>query len=98
MPTPPAGTLNQARVSGAIPAAIAAPTHAPAAVNTTGERRRAESKRLNYRAVPKKSRRQRESFWDQRDTTVVALLAAITLAVFAQVVTHEFLHYDDGLL
>jgi tetratricopeptide (TPR) repeat protein len=97
MPTPPAGTLNQARVSGAIPAAIAAPTHAPTPVNASGERRRAESKRLNYPAVSKKSRRQRESFWDQRDTMVVALLAAITLAVFAQVVTHEFLHYDDGL-
>ena len=97
MPTPPVGALNHARVNGATVAAIAAPTHAPTAVNTSGERRRAESKRLNYRAVPKKSRRQREALWDQRDAMVVALLAAITLAVFAQVVTHEFLHYDDGL-
>jgi protein O-mannosyl-transferase len=97
MPTPPVGTLNQVRVNGAIAAAIAAPRHAPTAVNASGERRRAESKRLNYRAVPRKSRRERESVWDRRDVVIIALLAAITLAVFGQVVRHEFLNYDDGL-
>jgi protein O-mannosyl-transferase len=97
MPTPPVGTLNHARVKGAMAAAIAAPTHAPTAVRASGERRRAESKRLNYRAVPRKSRRERESVWDRRDVLIITLLGAITVAVFGQVVTHEFLNYDDGL-
>ena len=34
--------------------------------------------------------------WGRREWTIVALLAAITIAVFAPVASHSFLNFDDG--
>ena len=34
--------------------------------------------------------------WGKREWTIVALLVALTLAVFGQVVSHAFLNFDDG--
>jgi protein O-mannosyl-transferase len=34
--------------------------------------------------------------WSERDWTIVALLAALTLVVFGQVASHSFLNFDDG--
>jgi protein O-mannosyl-transferase len=34
--------------------------------------------------------------WDKREWTIVALLVAVTFAVFGQVVSHAFLNFDDG--
>jgi tetratricopeptide (TPR) repeat protein len=34
--------------------------------------------------------------WGKREWTIVALLFAITMAVFGQVVSHAFLNFDDG--
>jgi hypothetical protein len=34
--------------------------------------------------------------WSKRDWTIIALLFAITFAVFGQVASHSFLNFDDG--